>query len=401
MAPLDRARSSAPRGIAVWKSWLPPDRRLAVASGLVAAALSWLTVLLLCALAWGMSPQGTTTFGEVIGVASAVWFLATGGGVTVDGATVGVVPLGMWGLAVWVTGRGWGRVRHTSARSVLTDARDFLTGYAGWVAIAGLFSLLSSARPTPSALFTIWLVPLVALGTYLARHPEELDPSARVVHAWERLPEWARRAGRPALHAVVALALLGALVATVSVVVRWSTVSQIADSVAPGVAGGLVMIVAHVSYVPTFVLWALSFIAGPGFQVAAEGTVSLTGSHPGLLPMIPALGAIPGDATYPVTAWLAVALPVGVGCLLGRSALAQRSLLVSWRTTLGTTLTAVMVAATVVGFWAQLGSGPMGSQRLVHVGPNAALLAGAVAAELAVGAACWFLWVVAIRRLRP
>ena len=60
---------------------------------------------------------------------------------------------------------------------------------------------------------------------------------------------------------LVALALLGALVATVSVVVRWSTVSQIADSVAPGVAGGLVMIVAHVSYVPTFVLWALSVIA--------------------------------------------------------------------------------------------------------------------------------------------
>ena len=400
MALLDRARSLTTAQPVGAGGWLRPDRRLAVGSGIVAAALSWLTVLVVCALAWGMSPQGTTGFAEVVGVASGAWFLATGGAVTVDGATVGVVPLGLWALAAWFTVRGWGRVRHTSERHLLTDARDFFLGYAAWVAIAGLASLLAPARPTMSSFITIWSVPAAALVVDLARHQHELDGLSWITDAWARGPEWARRAGRPVAHGLATLAAAATLVTVAAIVVRWTIISEITDAVAAGTMGDLVLVVVQLAYLPTLALWALSVVAGPGFQVAAEGSIALSGSHPGLLPLVPVLGAIPGEASYPTAAWALVLIPVAAGAALGRAAVREWSTVADWRSVLATIGVAAALVAGTIGALALLSSGPAGSLRLSWLGPHPGALTAYLWLELCAGGLLGLGWVALAARFR-
>jgi hypothetical protein len=50
---------------------------------------------------------------------------------------------------------------------------------------------------------------------------------------------------------------------------------------------------------PNLAVWALAWLAGPGFQIADGSTITLAGAHPGLMPMIPVLGALPSDGHGP------------------------------------------------------------------------------------------------------
>ena len=400
MALLDRARSSTPAVLSAGASWLPQRRRLAIIAGLLAAAMTWLIVMALVAVGWAMSPQGTTGFTDVVGVASAAWFLANGGRITIDGITLGVVPLGFWVIATWITARGWARIRQSSPRSVSTDARDYLAGYGAFIVLAGLLTMLGHARPDPSAFLVSWLVPSLALCIDLARHPDELDRNSLLVRVWQATPAWARDAVRPATHALAGMSILALLTVALAVVVHWSTVSQIAESVAPGAMGSLILILIQLAYVPTLALWALSFVAGPGFQVATEGSITLAGSHPGLLPMVPVLGAIPVDAIYPPVAWVAVLLPVGVGVLMGRTALRGSSGDTTWRHQFGTLCAAAGLAAGAVGAICLIATGPAGSGRLASVGPSPAPMVGALAVELALGGLLWWAYERYVRATR-
>ena len=164
--------------------------------------------------------------------------------------------------------------------------------------------------------------------------------------------------------------------------------------------GSLILILIQLAYVPTLALWALSFVAGPGFQVATEGSITLAGSHPGLLPMVPVLGAIPVDAIYPPVAWVAVLLPVGVGVLMGRTALRGRSGDTTWRHQFGTLCAAAGLAAGAVGAICLIASGPAGSGRLASVGPSPAPMVGALAVELALGGLLWWAYERYVRATR-
>jgi hypothetical protein len=394
MALLDRARSLT----TARPSGTMSGARRAAGPGLVSAALSWLTVVAIVAVGWGTTPQGTTGFGDVLGVASAAWFVSTGGTVGVDGVTVGVVPLGMWLFAIWVTGRGWARVRHTSARGVAVDARDFLLGYAAWVVIAALLTILAPPRPTVGSYLVLWLVPIIAIAVDIARHHEELDPESRLMTAWQRVPVWAHRAGRPAAVGALGLLVAGVLPLLVTAIFRWGTVAEVAEAVAPSSLGALSLLVAQLAYVPTLVLWSLSVVAGPGFQIAAGGSVTLSGAHPGMLPMVPVLGLVPGDAAYSWIAWLAVALPLSAGVALGREASAQWTRLAPWQDKVKTAGVAIAGLAVGVGVLGALASGPLGAVRLGWLGVPAIALAAAVALELAVGAAGWLLGEALLRR---
>ncbi|MEI2826734.1 MAG: DUF6350 family protein [Dermatophilaceae bacterium] len=392
MALLDRARSlttDRPAGATLGRAAGP---------GLVSGALSWLAVLVIIATGWGMTPQGTTSFGDVLGVASAAWFVGLGGSVSVDGVTVGVVPIGLWLVAIWLTSRGWARVRHTSDRAVAADAREFLLGYAAWVVLAALLTFLAPPRPTLSSFVVLWLVPLIAIAVDVARHPEELDPESRLVTAWQRLPEWARRAGRPAAAGAIGLVLAGTMPLLVTAILRWETVTDVAAGIAPSSLGAVSLAVAQLAYVPTLVIWALSVVAGPGVHIGTGASVTLAGSHPGLLPMVPVLGLVPGDAAYSWVAWLMVALPVAAGVAVGRATCAQWTRPARWQDKARTAAVACGALAVAVGILGALATGPLGADRLGQLGVPAVRLAAAVGVELAIGAAGWLAGEALLRR---
>ena len=72
-------------------------------SGAVAVGVPWLATVAMAVLVWAVTPGSDTAWGQVLGIASAGWFLGTGGAVAVDGVVVGIVPLVVWGLAAALT----------------------------------------------------------------------------------------------------------------------------------------------------------------------------------------------------------------------------------------------------------------------------------------------------------
>jgi len=197
---------------------------------------------------------------------------------------------------------------------------------------------------------------------------------------------------------VVTLAALAAALLLGMLVVRWPTLSSLDAAVGAHGAGEVGLIVGQLLFLPDLLVWALSFIAGPGFQVAAGGTVSVSGAAPGLLPMIPALGVVPSDGLYPAAATLVLLLPLAAGVLVAWHAGRQWSRLARWQDKASTVTCAVVLVDLVVLGAALLASGPAGSARLVHVGPQPWVLAGAMLVELVIGAGLTLAVDVARRR---
>lgn len=346
-------------------------------SGAVAVAVPWLVTVALVVLIWAVTPGSDTPWGQVIGTGSAGWFLSTGGRVAVDGVVVGVVPLLAWALAAWFTAY---QLRHLSAHTGEVSRRllpRFLGGYAAAAALVALLTLAGPVRPTVAGLIACLSVPIVASGVVVLLDDADLA---------DRLPPWVDRAMRPAVWGLVTLAGLGAVLVLVMFAVRWPTVTSLHAAVGAHGASAVGLLIGQLLFVPDLAVWAVSFIAGPGFQVAAGGTVSVSGAAPGLLPMIPILGVVPSDGHYPAWVTLAVLLPVGVGALVTWQAGRQWARLARWQDkarTAGVAVVAVDLAALGA---ALLTSGPAGSARMVHLGPDPWAIAGALLVELGLGA---------------
>jgi hypothetical protein len=377
----------------------PAPRWQLVGGGLVAALSSWAVVAVLGLLAWLASPQSQAGLGETLGVATAVWFLGTGGRVVASGVPFEVVPLGCWALAVWLTslalrhtlrlahqGTADGKWPATLVRQVLPL---FAAGYAVPVLVFALAGFAGPARPTLAGLLGAFTVPLGAV-LLVALRPDE--PEAEVIdRALEPVPLWLRRSVGPGLWGAACLLGAGTLVVLAALVWRFDVVLGLHQSVDPGWVGGAVLLLAQLAYLPTFGVWGLAWLAGPGFDVAAGATVTVSGSQPGLLPLVPVLGAVPPEGSY--SPWLATALlaPVLVGVIVGWRGSRAWTRLANWRLKARTAGTAVGVAVVVVAVLAVFASGAMGVDRLAAVGTSPLLVALALAGELALGAAGYVL----------
>ena len=366
---------------------------------MVAAVASWAVLALLGLLAWLSAPESGGGLADALGVSTAMWFIGTGGRVVASGVPLEVVPLGFWAIAVWLTvialrhtlriahrGERGTRWRQALSREVLPL---FAAGYAVPVVALGLASVLGPARPTVAGLVGVFSVPLAAVGVVLTR-PEE--PEAPVVASLaEPVPLWLRRGLRPGLWAAAALLAAGAMVVLVALGWRFGTIVGLQQSVDAGWFGGLLLVLAQLLYLPTLAVWGVAWLAGPGFQVATGGAVTVSGAEPGLLPLVPVLGAVPPEASYPAWVTAALLVPVAVGGFAGWRAARAWSRLASWRVKAYSCLTAVGTAALLVSVLTVLSSGAMGVDRLAALGTNPLLVGLALFCELALGALAYLL----------
>jgi hypothetical protein len=174
----------------------------------------------------------------------------------------------------------------------------------------------------------------------------------------------------------------------VAVVANADRVLALHRALRPGGFGGALLVIGQVGYLPDLAAWGVAWLAGPGFALGT-GTVVATGTvHLGVLPVVPALGALPTaplPATWAVLA--AVAVPVLAGAVAGwwsvRRAPADDLGSVSrLLDALGSAVLATLLLAAVLA----LSAGPIGPGRLAHVGANALVVAPFLAVELAAGA---------------
>lgn len=200
--------------------------------------------------------------------------------------------------------------------------------------------------------------------------------------AWPEVPGLLARGAAVAVTGVVAA---GALVATLAVVLRGGQIVALSQAANLDFAGVVVLGITQLLYLPVLVIWAVAFVAGPGFALGTGTAVSAAGTQLGVVPGIPLLGALP-ESTSP---WLyvLVLLPVAAGALAGwiiRSRLPRQAESAGVQVTL--TLGIAAAAAGMVALLCVLGSGSLGPGRLAEVGPAPGAVALAVGIEVALGA---------------
>ncbi len=374
-------------------SWLRP-----AAIGLLTGVVSLLVVVAPVVLTWLVEPIAGGTVRQAAGTGAALWLLGSGAHLSLGPLTVSLVPLLALAVNVLIARRGAREVldgvttdgeywRGTLPVPLAVTVAAWFAGYAAAVALAVGLTTAGPFRVTPLSLVVPFvLVPLAAvvlsLRPLVLDEPDVLGPRLQL----SRVPDLVRRGLRPGLAGAGALLAVGALVVLAAVAVSWGEVSTISDEVAAAGFGGVMLALAQLAYLPNVALWALSFLAGPGFQVVEGGSITWSGAEGGLLPMVPVLAALPQPGAFPWFVPLSVLAVVAVGHLIGRRALREVARLSRVRTKAAVALSACVTAALVVAGLDVLAGGSVGQFRLSSVGAPELTLFLALLVELSVGA---------------
>ncbi|EWT07454.1 hypothetical protein N864_00045 [Intrasporangium chromatireducens Q5-1] len=371
----------------------------AARAGLVTALATWSVVVLPALVGWVSAPESSLGWWSGMAVGSAIWFLGHGQSVAGAGIAVSTTPLLLLGVFVVIAWRvsrrlllgARSRVRRAEWDAVLW--RGLVPGYLlGYVIAAAVFAALmlaGSVHPDPMAIVGCLLVPLLGLAIVLVRPGEDTTPDV-VARGLAALPDWAGAAWRAAWRGALLLLAAGMVLVLLRVLLSLGAVLRIQSEYGAELVATIVLALAQVAFLGNAATWALAFLAGPGFSVAVDGVVSPAGAHPGLMPLIPVLGALPDDATYPGAMWAVVAVPVLLGGVIAWRV--DRLLRpAAWRERLGAMVAASVGSTVLVTVLTALANGAMGLERLRSVGVDIWPFAGLLLAELLGGTALWLL----------
>ncbi len=389
VADTSRSRGPSPVG------WLS-----AALTGAGAAALSLLGVVVVVLGAWAASSRTTSTWGEGVRVATQGWLLLHHVELRLPGGGLSLAPLGLSllpGAACWYAGRRVAQghpdddlvpgVRRGGApplRSLPVPLLAMAAGYAIVTVVAAALATGGGVRPSLSQALVLGLLLPAVVGTVAAVRVERRWPASALADLL-RLPDRVRRAVRPAVTVVAGMVGLGGLAVTASLVAHHEEVLALHRALAPGAVGGAVLTLGQLGYLPDLVLWAVSWIAGPGFAVGVGSSVTPAGSVLGVLPLVPVLGAVPPPGPMPTALGAVVALPVLLGAVAGWLSARRRSGATAMDV-VADALTAAGLAAAALTLGLAVSGGSAGTGLLTAVGPSAWQVGLVLAGELALGA---------------
>lgn len=208
----------------------------------------------------------------------------------------------------------------------------------------------------------------------------------RLLRAWPQVvPPWLRTAIRPAWRGVLTLGALGLLAVIGVLAINISRVASLYADLGPGWIGGFVLTLGQLLYLPTAAAWAVAFAAGPGFSVGSGTAVTIRGSEGGALPLVPMFGALPDPGPISYWALLVLLVPVCVGISVGWMAVRSLPRLTSWKRRAAAVAASCGSTGLAWTLLFVLCSGPLGDDRLRHVGVAALPAGAALTAELLLG----------------
>ena len=373
-------------------------------AGASAALVSMLIIALPGILAWVASPQSTVGWSRALSVGSCVWLLANGARLSSGPATISLTPLLLTVVPLVVSTmaarrillqldderprrlKGWGGLRRDVAQAGLT----FTASYA---AIGLIVALASAGAPLhaslPGSVVGTTVVGtvsvLIALGMAFRGQIGSVAPDlAEFLEA--RVPIHLRRAIVPGLWGAFAVFGAGLALSLVMVVMNLGRIGRLYDALGADPVGTVMLSIGQLTVLPNVALWAASWMAGPGFGLGEGTAITWSQSNPGLLPLIPGLGAVPAPGPLPAGLWLSVLVPVAAGALVGRRALGVLARLSSWQAKAETAALACLVAALVLTVVTALAGGSLGAARLSGLGAPSLVFGSAVLGELLLGA---------------
>jgi hypothetical protein len=349
----------------------------AVCAGLVATALPVLLV-------WATDGRSGSGAAAALRTAGQVWLFAHGAALEVPGGLLGLSPVGLLALPLVLLLRAGGhsarvcRVKRLSEVPVLALA--LAAPYAVLAAIVAALSETSAVRAAPwQALLSGFVV--AGLGAVAG--------ILRATGLWRAvMPALPGRAARLTVAATGALAVLlagGALAAGGAFVAHLGRAGDLQSASAPGLVGGVALLLLGLLLVPNAAVWGAAWLAGPGFHVGVGTAVGPFGTTLGPVPALPLLAGLPG----PISPWLgalALAVPLAAGAFAGLLVV-RRLAEPSWRRAAAEAALAGPCAGLVAGLAGWLAGGPAGGARLTDVGPSPWLFGLVVAVEVAAGAA--------------
>lgn len=358
-------------------SWQLPWPLLTVAAAAVTAVAGWLLVVGYCVLGWISVPEINPS--AVLLLGSQGWLLANGVSISLPGAQLSIMPLGLTAIICWVGFACLGVVSAHSrpAAPGRLGGRVWRVGLvfaASYAAIIGIARSLTQGALAANSSIVGALVLSVLLG---------LAAAART-HGW-RPPVDAGllQAGVRALAAGLAvLVCTGAVVFGAALWAGRERFIQIHDSLEPAGLGTAMLILGQLAWLPNFILWCGAWAVGAGLQLGLDTVLSPAQTLVGMLPAIPVLGAVPPAG--PAPGWQLIWVFSGALAGVAASYVAVRAgLRFAGRrgVLLGADLTAIIggVVGIVVGAVYTLlqlpASGDLGAVRLVDLGARIGALA--------------------------
>jgi hypothetical protein len=250
---------------------------------------------------------------------------------TIDGTSLGVLPLLPTAVLVWLAARvSAGAVDATTAHTERhLDTQDaaritaaiiagpIIVTVVALVVMQDAAAVLPVASPNPAAALT-WVTGLYLLAAGFGIGSRTWRPVC------ERfgVPEWLILSAAPALRVVLGMFAIGGVLTIGGLLWSWTVAGELLAR-GDGVLGVLGLTVLSILYLPNVMIGASAVLAGSTVQFG-ELRLSLFEATGGDLPALPVLAAVPGGpaaAFWPVL----LAVPATVGALLGRFA-AQRTL---------------------------------------------------------------------------
>lgn len=379
------------------------DALLAAAGGLV-LALAPLTLLWVFGFGsgadWGaLWPVSATLwqFGHLVPVSVALpddYLAVTGIDPAAAGFTLSLAPLAFAVFTAAFAARSGSRAAAAGEPVTgLVSGVVVFAALATGVALTGELGTVASVELWQAIVLptAVYAVPAL-LGAVVGSWRHDIPPLARLrarvarlPHAWALVPDLVGRGTGIAVAGVVGVA---GLVLGVTVVVRGPQIVALFQAGNVDLLGAIVLAVSQLMYLPTLLVWAMSFVAGPGIALGEGGAVSPSGTQTGVLPGIPVLGVIP-ESTSPWMLLLAL-LPVAVGVLTGwmlRARLARAGLDDALAPRVVVTAGVAALTAGFAALVAACAGGSIGPGRLATTGPEPGAVALAVGAEVLVGAA--------------
>ncbi|MFI6394642.1 DUF6350 family protein [Nonomuraea sp. NPDC050547] len=399
------------------------SRRPLPVSGMLAAActlgvgLAVLTTLTL--IGWMAAPRGALGPGlpGVFRTAAQLWLAAHHAGFAIPGGRVGLLPLGLLVLPAFLlykAGRWMARDADLRLRlparlpknspkekaNARRRAQLILVAQAGvslaapYALLAGLIALVARNDITQpyigEALLSHFLLAFVvgALAT------------ARTIGPWRSmlrlLPERVRAVTVGTAVATAIMLAGGLVLVVVAVALNFGDVRALSGQLSTGFVGGALLLLVQGLYLPNAVVWAMSYIAGPGFAFGTGTLVAPTGVQLGMVPSLPLLGALPDSGPVPAPMMAVIALPFAAGAVAGVM-VARIAPSPSYEVAPLWGFFSGVSTGLVAGLLAALSGGPLRGGRLAAVGPSpwevalSICLEVGVAAGISAGVANWLL----------
>ncbi|QQO77635.1 DUF6350 family protein [Actinomyces sp. HMT897] len=349
-------------------TWRPADWFLAARCGMEAVVLGWLLVVL-PAVAFYLASSSrdaaaALSTGSVVRAATGLWSLALGGSWGTSTSREGALSLPLTGLTLLLL---------LLTRASVRRAHPSSPASGGWVVGAATTTalvLVLVASPAASRTWTVvpatWALTSLVVAVELQRSGSgwpALGPW------WQDRPAWLHLALRQVRQLALVLTALAVVAAGVALVLAGGRVSRLHDALTDGrFADTLGITLLQLGWVPTGLVWALSWVVGPGFAVGSGSVFSPTRVVAGAVPSLPVLGALPTTA---VGSW-GTALPFVVLVAAVVVAWRDRSSLRQMR--LRQAGAAAATASVVLGGGTALvclaASGQAGPGRMAEVGPR-------------------------------